>query len=159
AIKRGLTPDAALAAVTTAPAKMLGIDDVAGAIAPGKLGNVIIATGDLFTADSTAEITDVWVDGDHFETAAAEKVDARGTWKIAWHGATAPDELKIESRGAAGAGPAGGAAAGGAGGRPRARLGEKDLTMVLTRNQLTLLAPAELFQGKDAKGTVRLAGT
>src|SRR6185369_8105309 len=45
------------------------------------------------------------------------------------------------------------------GGRPRARLGDKDLTLAQTRNQLTLLAPAELFQGKDAKGTVRLAGT
>lgn len=148
-VKRGLAPEAALAALTTAPAKMLGVDDVAGVIAPGRLGNVIVATGDLFTADSTAEITDVWVDGDHFETAAAEKVDARGTWKIAWHGATAPDELKIESR----AGP------GAAGGRPRARLGDKDVPLVQTRNQLTLLAPADVFLGKEAKGTVRLAGT
>ena len=155
-VKRGLPPDAALAAVTTAPAKMLGADDIAGTIAPGKLGNIVIANGDLFTADSIAEITDVWVDGDHFETPAAEKVDARGTWKISWQGATAPAELKIETR----VSPSGGAgaAAGGGGGRPRARLGDKDLTLVQTRKQLTLLAPAELFQGKDAKGTVRLAG-
>ncbi len=158
AVKRGLAPDAALAAVTTAPAKMLGVDDLVGAIAPGKLGNVIIATGDLFATDSTAEITDVWIDGDHFETPAAEKVDVRGTWKMAWRGATAPDELKIETR----SGPSGGGAAGagaGGGGRPSARLGDKVLTMVQSRDQLTLLAPAEVFLGKDAKGTVRLAGT
>ncbi len=156
AVKRGLAPEAALAAITTAPAKMLGVDDIAGVIAPDRVGNVVIATGDLFAADSTAEITDVWIDGDHFETAAAEKTDARGTWKMAWHGATAPDELKIEMR----SGPSGAtSAASGSGGRPRARLGDKDLTLMQTRNQLTLLAPAELFLGKDAKGTVRLAGT
>jgi len=157
AVKRGLAPEAALAAITTAPAKMLGVDDIAGTIAKGRPGNVVIATGDLFAADSTAEITEVWVDGDHFDTEAGQKVDARGTWKMAWIGATAPDELKIENR----AGPpgGGGAAAGAGGGRPRARLGDKDLTLVQTRDQITLLAPAELFLGKDAKGTVRLAGT
>ena len=154
AVKRGLAPDAALAAVTTAPAQMLGVDNLVGTLAPGKLGHVIVATGDLFAADSTAEITDVWVDGDHFDTAAAEKIDARGTWKIAWIGATAPTELRIENRVAGGPnGP------NPAGGRPRARLGDKDLTLAQTRNQLTLVAPADLFQGKDAKGSVRLAGT
>ncbi len=149
AVKRGLSPDAALAAVTTTPAQILGVSDVVGTLAPGRLGDVIVATGDLFAADSTAEITDVWVDGNHFETEAAQKIDARGTWKISWSGVEAPKELKIESR----------AGAAGAGGRPRARLGDKDLTLVQSRNQLTLLAPADLFQGKDGKGTVRLAGT
>ena len=151
AVRRGLAPDAALAAVTTQPAQMLGVDGLVGTLAAGKLGHLIVATGDLFAADSSAEITDVWVDGDHFETAAADKVDARGTWKITWRGATAPTELKIDSR--TGPGPAPG------GGRARARLGEKDLTLTQARNQLILLAPAEVFQGKDAKGSVRLAGT
>lgn len=151
AVKRGLAPEAALAAVTTQPAQMLGVDSLVGTLAAGKLGHLIVATGDLFAADSTAEVTDVWIDGDHFETAAADKVDARGTWKITWSGATAPTELKIETR--AGPGPAAGGA------RPRARLGDKDLTLTQARNQLTLLAPAEVFQGKDAKGSVRLAGT
>ncbi len=146
AVKRGLAPAAALAALTTAPAKMLGVDDVTGTVTVGKLGHLLVATGDLFAADSTAEITDVWVDGDHFETEAARKPDAKGTWKITWSGvpANTPDELKIEARTG--------------GGRPRARLGEKDLTLAQSRDQLTLLAPAELFQGKEAKGTVRLAG-
>ena len=153
-VKRGLAPEAALAAITTAPALMLGVDNLVGTLAPGKLGHVVVATGDLFAADSSAEITDMWVDGDHFETAAAEKVDARGTWKISWNGATGPTELRIESRVVGGAnGPAAN------GGRPRARLGDKDLTLSQARNQLTLLAPADLFQGSEAKGTVRLAGT
>lgn len=147
AIKRGLAPATALAAVTTTPAKLLGLDDAVGALAPGKLGHVVVATGDLFTADSTAEITEVWVDGDRYETDAAQKVDAKGTWTIAWSGAPegAPVELKIESRAS--------------GGRPRARLGEKDVTFAQARSQLTFLAPAEVLLGKDAKGTVRLAAT
>lgn len=146
AVKRGLSPADALAAVTTAPAAMLGVDDIVGTLAVGKLGHVVVATGDLFAADSTAEITDMWVDGIHFPTEASLKVDAKGVWTVTWSGvaAGAPTELKIESRTG--------------GGRPRARLGDKDVTLNQTRDQLTLLAPAEVFQGKDAKGTVRLAG-
>ena len=146
AVKRGLAPADALAAITTAPAKMLGIDSLTGTLAAGKLGHVVVATGDLFAADSTAEVTDIWVDGDHFETEAAQKVDLKGTWKITWNGAPAgvPEELKIEARAG--------------GGRPRARLGDKDATLTVARNQLTLLVAAEVVQGKDAKGTVRLAG-
>ena len=144
AVRRGLAPASALAAVTTVPAQVLGVADLVGTIAPGKLGHLVVATGDLFAGEGGAEITEVWVDGIRFETEAAQRVDARGTWTIAWRGATAPVELRIESRGGA---------------RPRVRLGDKDLTFTQSRGQLTLLAPAELFQGKDAKGTVRLAGT
>ena len=38
AVKRGLAPDAALAAVTTAPAEMHGLADLVGRIAPGQIG-------------------------------------------------------------------------------------------------------------------------
>ncbi len=147
AVRRGLSPDAALAALTTVPAEALGLADLVGTIAPGRPGNVIVATGELFAADSSAEITEVWVDGRHFETEAAQKIDARGAWTVTWHGATAPTDLRIESR------------APGGGTRPRARLGDKDLTLNQARQQLTLFAPAEVFLGKDAKGTVRMAGT
>jgi imidazolonepropionase-like amidohydrolase len=148
AVKRGLAPVDALAALTTAPAKMLGVDDLTGTLAVGKLGHVVVATGDLFTADSSAEVTDIFVDGDHFETEAAQKVDLKGTWKITWSGAPAgaAEELKIEARAA---------------GRPRARLGEKDVTLTQARTQVVLLVPADGFSGKDskdAKGTVRLSG-
>ncbi|MBL9200300.1 MAG: amidohydrolase family protein [Opitutaceae bacterium] len=144
AVRRGLPPDAALAAITTVPAQALGVGDVVGTIAVGRPAHFTVATGDLFSSEAAAEITEVWVDGARFETEAAQRVDARGTWNIAWLGATAPAELKIEGR---------------AGARPRVRLGDKDVTFTQSRGQLTLLAPAELFQGKEAKGTVRLAGT
>ncbi|MCX6942691.1 MAG: amidohydrolase family protein [Verrucomicrobia bacterium] len=131
AVKRGLAPADALAAVTTAPANMLGVDDMVGTLTVGKLGHVVVATGDLFAADSTAEITDMWVDGDHFELEAARKVDVKGTWTLTWTGAPmgAPRELKIESRV--------GATIGG-GGRPRARFGDKDVTLTQVRNQVTV---------------------
>lgn len=142
AVKRGLAPDAALAAVTLAPAQMLGLDDVIGTLAVGKIANVIIASGDLFAADSTAEILGGWVDGDPFETEIAQRADVRGNWTVKWSGATGPGVLKIEGRTAT---------------KPKAKLGDKDAPLVVSRSEVMLLPPAELFGGKE--GTVRLAGT
>ena len=41
------SPADALAAVTTTPAKLLGVDDITGSIAVGKLAHLIVATGDI----------------------------------------------------------------------------------------------------------------
>ena len=54
AIRHGLGEGEALAACTTRPAALLGIDAVAGTIAPGKLANVLIVDGALF-GDETRE--------------------------------------------------------------------------------------------------------
>lgn len=50
--KHGLSDEGALAALTVNPAKMLGIDNIAGEIASGKMANIILATDTLFTDDS-----------------------------------------------------------------------------------------------------------
>jgi N-acetylglucosamine-6-phosphate deacetylase len=55
AITHGLTPDEALAAVTTTPAKMLGLDARVGTLSTGKLANIIVAAGDPFAADTKFE--------------------------------------------------------------------------------------------------------
>ncbi len=55
AITHGLTKDQALAALTTTPAKLLGIDARAGTIEAGKLANLIIAAGDPFDAETKFE--------------------------------------------------------------------------------------------------------
>ena len=47
AVARGLAPDKALAALTTVPAGMLGIDKTHGTIAVGKVANLVVADGDL----------------------------------------------------------------------------------------------------------------
>ena len=61
AVARGLGVDDALAALTTTPASWLGIDRTHGTIAEGKVANVIVTEGDLFTEE--AEVRDVWVRG------------------------------------------------------------------------------------------------
>ena len=63
AIEAGLPKDAALAAVTTNPAAMFGVDSIIGTSEPGKIANVVIATGAPF-AEGT-EIRHVFVDGVH----------------------------------------------------------------------------------------------
>ena len=55
AIAHGLTKDEALAALTIAPARMLGIDARVGTLAPAKLANFIIAAGDPFDAETKFE--------------------------------------------------------------------------------------------------------
>ncbi|WP_164255850.1 amidohydrolase family protein, partial [Stenotrophomonas maltophilia] len=54
AVRHGLSPDAALAALTTTPARLLNQPRL-GRLAPGQLAHVIVARGDLFT-DDQAEV-------------------------------------------------------------------------------------------------------
>ncbi len=64
AIAAGLAQDAAVRAVTLAPAEILGVSDRLGSVEEGKIANLLIASGDLF-ADST-NIEAVFVDGERF---------------------------------------------------------------------------------------------
>ena len=83
AIERGLPADAALAAVTTRPAALLGLGDRLGRIAPGMIANLTVTRGDLFAEGS--EVREVWVDGDRYETAKDEALEGR--WNVSWgHG-------------------------------------------------------------------------
>ncbi len=63
AIEAGLSEDTALAALTTNPAAMFGVDSVLGTVEPGKIANVVVATGAPF-AEGT-EVRHVFVDGVH----------------------------------------------------------------------------------------------
>ncbi len=82
AIERGLDADAALAALTTAPAAWLGLDELAGRIAPGAMANLVVVEGELMT-DSPA-ISQVWIDGRQHVLAAIvpPEVDPAGTWEL-----------------------------------------------------------------------------
>lgn len=139
AVKAGLAPDAALAALTTTPAGLFGASATHGTLEPGKAANVVIARGDLFTQDD-AEIELVVVDGEPFALEAWQRFDARGTWAVAWEGAAGPADLVVR-----GARP----------NRLRAKAGNKDVTAAATgRDGFVFLAPAELFG--SATGIVRL---
>ena len=60
AIDQGFSPDKALAALTTVPARIAGIEDKAGKLAPGMMADLVIAKGDLF---ANGQIQAVWTQG------------------------------------------------------------------------------------------------
>ncbi|MFN2387940.1 MAG: amidohydrolase family protein [Thermoanaerobaculia bacterium] len=64
ALARGLSREDALAAVTTIPARQLGLGDRLGAIEAGKIANLVVATGDPFAA--ATRVTDIWIDGKRY---------------------------------------------------------------------------------------------
>ncbi|HET9326310.1 MAG TPA: amidohydrolase family protein [Candidatus Eisenbacteria bacterium] len=79
AIERGLKPADALAAMTTMPAKLLGLADRAGTIAPGKIANLTVTRGDLFSKKS--KVVEVWVDGRAYDMGASSD-SIKGNWTL-----------------------------------------------------------------------------
>ncbi|HLT06637.1 MAG TPA: amidohydrolase family protein [Cyclobacteriaceae bacterium] len=85
-VQHGLSEQAALAALTTNPAKALGLDKMLGSIEKGKLANLVLTTDSLFKKD--AEVRYVFVDGYLFEyetdgKSKAEKSEGKnvaGNW-------------------------------------------------------------------------------
>lgn len=65
AIEKGLPIDAALRAVTLAPAEILGVADRMGSIEKGKIANVVVWSGEPLTKD--AKVRMVFVDGELYE--------------------------------------------------------------------------------------------
>ena len=61
AMEYGLTADQALAALTTEPAQILGVNDMVGTLEKGKVANFIMTSGPLFEANS--KIYENWVQG------------------------------------------------------------------------------------------------
>ncbi len=82
AVSRGLPAATALAAVTTEPAKLLGVADQMGTIARGKIANLTITDGDLF--DQQTNVLEVWVDGQRYEPdpKAVTQKDVSGEWEL-----------------------------------------------------------------------------
>lgn len=80
AVSRGLAADKALAALTTVPATWLGIERTHGTIAVGKVANLVVADGDLFSQESS--VRDVWVQGTRYGVTRPPQIDPRGTWTI-----------------------------------------------------------------------------
>jgi len=70
AIEHGLTERDALAALTTAPADLLGVGDRVGTIQAGKLANVVLASKPIF--EKGAAIRDVWIEGRRHEVTPRE---------------------------------------------------------------------------------------
>lgn len=74
--ENGLSKDAAVRAMTLAPAEIFGVSDRMGSVEAGKIANLTVVKGDLFANQRT--ITHVFVDGKLFEPKAPEPPAGRG---------------------------------------------------------------------------------
>ncbi len=79
-VERGLSPDAALAALTSTPARLLGMERRLGTIAKGASASFVITDGDMF--GEKTKIEEVWIDGKRYEVKPPPDVDVRGTWSM-----------------------------------------------------------------------------
>ncbi len=146
AIHRGLGEGEALAALTTVPAKLLGIEARYGTLEKGKVANLVVASGGLF-ADENARVLATWINGEESDTDAGRQKDFRGTFSITYPDPAikGPSTLKIE-----GDDPE----------KPKVTSASGEGFALSVRGErIVLLAPGKGFGDGDATGMVRLTGT
>jgi N-acetylglucosamine-6-phosphate deacetylase len=80
AVRRGLSKEDALRALTTIPAELLGVSERAGTLEAGRAANVLVTSGDLF--DDNTEVLETWIDGNRYEIEPTAKIDLRGSWRL-----------------------------------------------------------------------------
>ena len=80
AVNRGLSPEAALAALTSTPAELFGVAGDLGTLEANRIANVLVADGPLF--DKKTKLLETWVDGRRYEVTSEPTVDVRGTWEL-----------------------------------------------------------------------------
>lgn len=80
AIDCGLNPDDALAAVTTIPASLIGMEKQLGTIESGKIANIVLTEGELFS--DKAKIRETWIAGKRYEVKPKVETDIRGIWSF-----------------------------------------------------------------------------
>lgn len=93
AIEYGLTPKAALRALTITSAEMLGIQNEVGALRAGMMANFIITSGELFAKETI--LYENWVRGKRYVINDYNVVDLRGKYDLNV-GSMTPATLKIE---------------------------------------------------------------
>ena len=142
-LRHGLSPEDALAALTTTPAEMMNLSDRLGSITEGKIANLVVADGDLFDFDeSGAAIHQTWIDGVPYETDAAGRIDLRGEWTVKWTGVEAAVnrwtvEGKLKS--------------------PSLKVDDVDFSIKVEGERVWLFPTADFF-GEQRQGTARLSG-
>ena len=75
AVKAGLAEDEALRALTVNPAGFLGVGGQLGTIEPGKIANIVLASGDIF--QESTRVRQVFVDGRRFEIKEEKKEETK----------------------------------------------------------------------------------
>ncbi|MDX1677106.1 amidohydrolase family protein [Arsukibacterium sp.] len=79
AVKHGLSQQQALAALTTIPASMLGLEQQLGKVASGYQADIVVSRGDLFT---DGEIVATWLRGQLHEFAPLDAPQFAGTYPL-----------------------------------------------------------------------------
>lgn len=85
-IDAGLSPEAALRALTLSPAEIFGVSETMGSIEKGKIANLVVTDGDLF--DKKTKVKLVFVDGRKYEVrevlrpSEAPKGNLTGKWNL-----------------------------------------------------------------------------
>jgi imidazolonepropionase-like amidohydrolase len=95
AVARGLSTDAALRALTTAPATLLGVADQLGTVEPGRMASLVVTDRPLFEKD--AKTVETWIAGERFELDSPPQRDTAGEWliKLSTSSGKTPELLRL----------------------------------------------------------------
>ena len=99
-IDAGLSPEAALRALTLSPAEIFGVAETLGSIENGKIANLVVTDGDLF--DKKTKVKIVFVDGRKYEVretlrpSEPPKGDLTGKWKLSFTTPQGQEEATAE---------------------------------------------------------------
>lgn len=85
AIQHGLKPEQALAALTTVPAALLGLEGTLGKIAPGYQADLVISRGDVF---ADGEIVATWLRGQQKRFVPVQPTKFAGEYALSFNGDT-----------------------------------------------------------------------
>ncbi|EKE69226.1 amidohydrolase family protein [Gallaecimonas xiamenensis] len=80
AIEAGLSEDKALAALTTVPAKVSGIDTIAGQLKPGMMADFVLASGNLF---KDGKVLSTWTQGQPHSQVPLSQAALWGDYQVA----------------------------------------------------------------------------
>lgn len=78
----GLTSDQALEALTTTPARILGIDKMVGTLEKGKSADFVVTSGNLFNKGTA--VYENWIRGMRYVASAVPDLDIRGTYELSF---------------------------------------------------------------------------
>lgn len=80
AVQYGLTPQAALKALTYTPASMMGEQDEIGSLKKGMDANFIVTSGDIFKKGTA--IYSNWIEGTPYQVNDTSNIDIRGNYSL-----------------------------------------------------------------------------
>lgn len=135
-VKRGLGEEQALAALTTTPAELYGVGDRMGTLEKGKIANLTVATGNLFS-DPESRVSELWIQGNYLEKNAATKIDLGGEWIFDWNGVEGFESATIQGKE-----------------KPDLEIGGTSISLSLQENELLFFLSGDLFNLQNETGIV-----